>query len=265
MAREQWKKLITYLKDNIFIVNIFSLVLFLLLWFFVTSQEYVNKLFLPEPQQIILVLIDMLKSRELLHNIYVSLIRVALGFAIGAGMAIPLGLLMGWYRIFQGFVDPIIEFFRPIPPLAFIPLAILWFGIGEESKIFVIWLGTFFPILINVIAGIREVDPVLIKAAYTLGAKDRHIFFEVCLPASLPFILAGLRIGLATGWTCLVAAELIAARAGLGFMIADARRYFRTDIVMLGIVVIGVIGILLDRILRIIETKLTDWQERYAD
>ncbi len=256
---------ITFLKENLIIVNILSMILLLLFWFFITFKGWINEIFLPRPQQIINVLIELIQSKEIFHDIYISLFRVALGFLLGAGMAIPLGLLMGWYRMFQGFVDPIIEFFRPIPPLAFIPLAILWFGIGEESKIFVIWLGTFFPILINVITGIREVEPVLIKAAYTLGARDRNIFFEVCLPASLPFILAGLRIGLATGWTCLVAAELIAARSGLGFLIADARRYFRTDIVMLGIIIIGVIGILLDRLLRFMERRLTEWQERYVE
>jgi len=259
--KTQW---IAYLKEHLIVINIFSLVVLLLFWFLITSIGLVNEIFLPRPQQIIKVLFDLIQSKKLFIDIYVSLLRVGMGFIMGAGMAIPLGLLMGWYRIFQGFMDPIIEFFRPIPPLAFIPLAILWFGIGEESKVFVIWLGTFFPILINVIAGIREVDPILIKAAYTLGAKDRNIFFEVCLPASFPFILAGLRIGLATGWTCLVAAELIAARSGIGFMIADARRYFRTDIVMLGIIIIGLIGIFLDRLLRIVEKKATAWQERFV-
>jgi NitT/TauT family transport system permease protein len=257
-------QLITYLKEHLVVINVLSLVLLLFFWFLITSMGLVNEIFLPRPQQIIKVLFDLIQSKKLFYDIYASLFRVAMGFLMGAGMAIPLGLLMGWYRIFQGFMDPVIEFFRPIPPLAFIPLAILWFGIGEESKVFVIWLGTFFPILINVIAGIREVDPILIKAAYTLGARDRNIFFEVCLPASFPFILAGLRIGLATGWTCLVAAELIAARSGIGFMIADARRYFRTDIVMLGIIIIGLIGILLDRLLRIVEKKVTAWQERFV-
>jgi len=196
------------------------------------------------------------------ENIWASMQRVLLGFIIAMVTGVLLGILMGWYRKLDQLIDPIFEIFRPIPPIAWIPLAILWFGIGETSKIFIIWIGSFIPCLINAYTGVKTVDPILIKAAKTLGAKDKHIFREVVIPSSIPQIIGGLRIAIGSAWACVVAAELIAATKGLGFMLMIAREWIRADIMVCGMITIGIIGYFFDYCMKRLQIYVAPWLKR---
>jgi ABC-type nitrate/sulfonate/bicarbonate transport system permease component len=196
-----------------------------------------------------------------LHCLY-SVLRVASGFLCAVAVAIPLGIITAWSAYVRDFLSPIIEMIRPIPPLAWIPLAILWFGIGIKSAAFIIFLGCFFPILLSTISGVLSVDTLLVDAARTLGAKERDIFVKVFLPGATPSIYTGLRIGLGIGWMTLVAAEFTGVKSGygLGYMSMTARDIQRPDLVVAGMAVIGLVGYLLDILLRFFESKSLRWR-----
>jgi ABC-type nitrate/sulfonate/bicarbonate transport system permease component len=178
---------------------------------------------------------------------------------MAALVAIPLGVGIALWEWVEDTADPVVEFLRPIPPIAWIPLGILWFGIGDAQNMFIIFLGAFFPILLNTIAGVRRVDRTLVWGALTLGGRRAQIIREIVLPGALPLILTGLRIGLGVGWMALVAAELVAARSGLGFMIQSARYAFLTERVILGMAVIGLLGLAMDRAMRGVQQRLAPW------
>jgi len=228
---------------------------------FVTSLPTNNPAVLPPLSAIWNALVETVGNGNLISALFASLKRIAIGFCLGAGAAVVIGSLMGWFRRFEYLTDPIIEALRPIPPLAYIPLIIIWLGVGEESRILVITLACFLTCIINVIVGMKQVPKVYVDAAATLGASRVHIFRTVALPAALPYIFTGLRIALAAAWTTLVASELVAAQDGLGFMLQEGRRYFRTDQVMLVIAVIGVCAFTMDRTFRAIQGRLTRWAE----
>ena len=195
---------------------------------------------------------------ELLSQALASLQREATAFLF-ALLAVPLGVLMGWSRRAHTQLDPVIEILRPIPPLAWIPLSILWLGIGNAQNEFIIFLGIVFPILLNTIDGVRKVDRHLVRAARSLGASEGRLVRRVILVAALPQIVTGIRIGLGVGWMALVAAELVGASSGLGFMINDARSVLRTDIIVVGMLTIGGIGLLIDRCVRALAAALMPW------
>lgn len=165
-------------------------------------------------------------SGELIHDALGSLYRVGLGFAIGAGLALPLGLAMGASPRAYAWMNPLVQLLRPIPPIAYIPLSILWFGLGDPPAVFLIALGAFFPVLMNTIAGVRQVDGIYIRAARNLGASGRVMFLRVMLPAAVPYILSGARIGIGTAFIVVIVSEMIAVNNGLGFRILEAREYF---------------------------------------
>ncbi|MEP3277112.1 MAG: ABC transporter permease [Stappiaceae bacterium] len=192
-----------------------------------------------------------------------SLFRITLGFIIGTSMALVLGCLIGWYKTVEYIFDPLIEAVRPIPPLAYIPIVIIWFGIEEFSRVLLITIACFLVCIVNVVAGMKNVPKVYVDAAATMGATRFQIFRTVAIPAATPFIFTGLRIALAAAWTTLVAAELIAAPSGLGFLLQEGRRYFLTAQVMMIIVIIGVCAFTMDRIFRTIQTRLTQWSEAH--
>lgn len=198
-------------------------------------------------------------SGELLRHILASSERVLLAWSAVAVIAIPLGIAIGWWPRVNRFLGSIIEMVRPIPPIAWIPISILWFGIGMTQNVFIIMIGAFFPILINTVHGVRSVEPILIRAALNLGATPWKLLRKVVLYGALPNIFTGLRIGLGVSWMLVVAAELVAATSGLGFMIEDARNFLRTDIIFMGMVIIGCMGILMERILRRVERALLVW------
>lgn len=197
----------------------------------------------------------------ILHALF-SLLRVMCGFLLAISIALPLGIVLGWSRMLRDMLTPLVEIIRPIPPLAWIPLAILWFGIGLKSASFIIFLGCFFPILLSTISGVLSVDAVLIDAARTLGARDRQLFIKVLVPGATPSIYTGVRIGMGIGWMTLVAAEFTGVKSGygLGYMIMTARDIQRPDLVIAGMATIGFVGYMLDLLLRFLEARSLRWR-----
>jgi len=251
------------MKKERFLIPLFLI----LIWQGLSSIQVIPSYKLPSPVEIVLGFKDLLivgvPPGNLLHNhMLYSLYRVALGYAIAALLAIPLGLLMGWSTGLLRMVRPLFELVRPIPPLAWIPIAILWFGIGIKSAAFIIFLGAFFPILLNTISGVLSIPPILIEAARTLHAKEKDIFLKVLLPGAVPSIFVGMRIGIGIGWMTLVAAEFTGVKEGygLGYMIMTARDIQRPDEILAGMLVIGVIGLLIDIGLRATESRMIRWR-----
>ena len=199
-------------------------------------------------------------SGELIQDARGSLSRVLMGFAIGLALALPLGLAMGASPRLRSFVDPLLQVLRPIPPIAYIPLAILWFGLGDPPAVFLIALGAFFPILVNTVTGVSQVDSLYLRAARSLGAGRPRIFLKVMLPAALPFILSGLRIGMGTAFLVVIVAEMIAVNSGLGYRILEAREYFWTDKIIAGMLSIGLIGLAIDTAMERLNRHLLRWQ-----
>ncbi len=213
---------------------------------------------LPPPTTVAAAAWELLVSGDLPRHLFDSLRRESVAF-VWALSAVPLGVAMGWWSRVNDQLDPLVEVLRPIPPLAWIPLSILWFGVGDTQNQFIIFLGIFFPILLNTITGVRGVEPNLVRAARCLGADEAAILRRVVLRAALPQIITGIRIGLGVGWMALVAAELVGANSGLGFMINDARTLLRTDIVIVGMVAIGLVGLLLDIAIRELSRRALPW------
>ncbi|WP_184415221.1 ABC transporter permease [Rhodocyclus tenuis] len=213
---------------------------------------------LPPPSAVALAARDLIVSGELPAHLWASLQRELIAFAFALA-AIPLGIAMGWWKWVNEQIDPLIETLRPIPPIAWIPLSILWFGIGDAQNQFIIFLGIFFPILINTVTGVKGIETNLIRAAQSLGASQWHILTRVVLRAALPQILTGIRVGFGFGWMALVAAELVGASSGLGFLINDARSVLRTDIILVGMLTIGFTGFLIDTLVRKLARRLLPW------
>ncbi len=217
---------------------------------------------LPSPAEVVVRGIDLFQRGILSSDILASLRRVLTGFAIGSGLAMPLGFAMGWYRPIRALIEPWTQFFRTVPPLAIIPLAIVFLGIGEVPKVFVIALAAFLVTIVATFQGVLNVDTTLINAGRVLGAGDLTIFRRIAVPASLPFITVGLRQGLGASWATLVASELIAAQQGLGYRMQNAQIYYQIDTIFVGLILIGVFGLIMDRIVLWFDLRLTSWQER---
>jgi NitT/TauT family transport system permease protein len=198
-------------------------------------------------------------SGELIHDAMGSLYRVVVGFVIGAGLALPLGLSMGASARVYAWMNPLVQLLRPIPPIAYIPLSILWFGLGNPPAVFLIALGAFFPVLMNTIAGVRQVDGIYIRAARNLGASGGTMFLRVMLPAAVPYILSGVRIGIGTAFIVVIVSEMIAVNNGLGFRILEAREYFWSDKIIAGMISIGLIGLFIDIGMNKLNNHLLRW------
>jgi NitT/TauT family transport system permease protein len=238
-------------------------VILLAIWQTASSMGWVNPHVLPSPlavvQRWIAYLLPQVPyaeatgswlawavSGELIVDSIGSMYRVIVGFLIGAGMALPLGLMMGASPRVYAWLNPLAQVLRPIPPIAYIPLSILWFGLGNPPAIFLIAIGAFFPVLINTIAGVRHVDGIYIRAARNLGANQRTMFLRVMLPAAVPYILSGVRIGIGTAFIVVIVSEMIAVNNGLGFRILEAREYFWSDKIIAGMISIGMLGLAID-------------------
>ncbi len=239
---------------------IISLSAAMILWCVVSSIPDIQNVIVG-PDQVWKALITNMESGYLLIQIRDSLIRVIGGFLLGLVCAVPIAFLLGWYEGFRIIVEPWIQFLRTIPPIALIPIVIATFGIGTSAKIVIIFFAVFLTMVITIYQGVKNVDVTLIKAAKVFDASDAQIFFYVVVPAAVPYILTGIRLGLASALTTLVAAELTGAATGLGTMIQQAGMYFKMDVVLLGIIVIGLIGFLFDKLVQFLEKKLTSWQE----
>jgi len=243
--------------------NLIFLAVVILFWQFI-SKVWLPRIdpqmsvLMPAPTTIAVTAAGMIASGELFYHMIASLKREVSAFLFAAA-AIPLGIAMGWWRQVYSQVNPIMEILRPIPPLAWIPLSILWFGLGDEQNEFIIFLGMFFPILVNTIVGVKNIDPNLVRAARSLGASEHKVLIRIVLKGALPQIITGVRIGLGVGWMALVAAELVGASSGLGFLINDARSMLRTDTITVGMLTIGLIGLLIDTAIRVLSRRLLPW------
>jgi ABC-type nitrate/sulfonate/bicarbonate transport system permease component len=236
-----------------------SVLLLIATWYGITETGLVNSLFLPTPGMVIRAGIHTFATGELVRDIKATLIRVGEGFTLGGATGTLIGLWLAQSRVASLAVRPILELLRPIPGLAWAPLLLIWFGIGEAGKVVLIAYATFFPVFTNTLDGVATVPSHAVLAARTLGAKGRHIFLRVLLPSSLPNILTGLSIGMGQAFGIVVAAELIAATEGMGWMISDARRFFRTDLVVLGMLLIGIFGFMCVQVLVQLQRHLLHW------
>jgi sulfonate transport system permease protein len=218
---------------------------------------------LPPPSAVVAAAINLLGTGELLHDIGVSAARAGVGFVIGGGIGFALGMLNGLSDLSEALLDSSLQMLRNIPHLALIPLVILWFGIGEEAKIFLVALGAFFPIYINTLHGVRSVDPQLIEMGRVYGLSRGALFRRIVFPGALPSILVGLRYGLGIMWLTLIVAETIASTAGIGFMAMSAREFMQVDVVLLAIVIYALLGKLADSAARGLERACLAWNPNY--
>ncbi|WP_028693252.1 taurine ABC transporter permease TauC [Pseudomonas cremoricolorata] len=244
-------------------ISTLTVLTLLALWWLVTAAGWVEPLFLPSPGDIVRKAASLLSQgymdASLWQHLGASLGRIGVALLAAVVTAIPLGIAIGCNRVARGIFDPLIEFYRPIPPLAYLPLIVIWCGIGELSKVLLIYLAIFAPVAIATATAVRTVDPVKLRAAQSLGASRTQLIAHVIVPSALPEMLTGIRIGLGVGWSTLVAAELIAATRGLGFMVQSAAQFLVTDVVVLGIVLIALIAFALEMGLRALQRKLVPW------
>jgi taurine transport system permease protein len=243
-----------------------SIAFFIFVWWLVTYMGWVKPLFVPSPGAILTKFADVWQNgftnTPFLEHVLVSTLRVFGAFALACAVGIPLGLAMGMSPFMRGIFDPPIEFYRPIPPLAYLPLMIIWFGIGETAKVLLIFLSVFAPVALGARSGVKSAAIEQIHAAYSFGATRWQVLRHVILPSALPEILTAMRIGIGFGWTTLVAAEMVAATEGLGYMVLSASQFLQTSTVMMGIIVIAVIAYAFDLLMRFIERKVVPWKGR---
>lgn len=258
------KKKVSSDKLIALLCGISSVFLFLIIWFIGTNGTTLGEL-LPRPD---VVIIDFFKDlfgqvgkHSLVAHTGYSLFRVLVGFLIGSGLGIVFGLAMGWSRIAEAIINPLFRIIRPIPPIAWIPISIIWLGLGEEAKIFLIFLASFANVTLNAWSGAKSVEPELIGAAKMLGAKKRQIFFTIVLPASVPQIFAGLQVALGSSWGTVLAAEMVRSSEGLGWMIVAGMNNNDMQQILVGIVAIGIVGFILAIIMRKVEAVLCRWNK----
>lgn len=246
-------------------LSVVSVLGFLLLWQLLVYYGVLSNKILPTPIQVFYTFLEKLHSTSpdgalLQQNILVSLSVATSGLLLAILVGVPLGLLMGWYRSINRLIRPLFELIRPIPPIAWIPLTILWIGIGMEAKAMIIFFASFIPCLINAYTGIQSTNPTLINVAKIYGVSNFKIFLKVGVPSAMPLTFAGIRISLGSAWSTLVAAELLAANAGLGYMISMGRQFGRPDIIVLGMIMIGLLGFLFSWIFNQIEKIVVKWR-----
>lgn len=231
-------------------------------WSVITSLGLVNPTLVPSPQQIGWKFVELLSTGQLEQDIWMSTQRVLVGVVLGIFVAVPVGFLIGWYKNLRTFLDPLINFFRALPPIALIPLVIIYFGIGELAKVIILFYASFFAGVIVMYEGVAQISPIFIRVAKTLGASEWEIFRKVIIPLTMPHILTALRVALGVAWATLVASELVAAQKGLGALIQSAGAYFQMDVIYVGIISIGFIALMMDFLLRQVGTSLVKWQDR---
>lgn len=234
------------------------------LWQLAFELRLIRPILLPSPLKVAAAFWELAASGDLFRHLSISLLRVLEGFAVAALAGLLLGVGIGLSRTLDRLTDLTVQILKPIPPIAWIPLAILWFGIGEAGKVYIIFLGAFFPILVNTIDGIRQTDHRFVELARILEVTRGRFIVQVVLPGALPAIMTGLRVGLMVAWMCVVAAELIAASSGIGYLIMDARQMSQTDQVLVGMVTIGAMGKLLDVLLKTLERRLITWKTTFS-
>jgi taurine transport system permease protein len=247
-------------------LSVLSILGIIFVWWLVTTMGWVKPMFLPSPQAVLAKFVNVWQNgftnTPFLEHVGISAARVFGAFLLACLIGIPLGIAMGMSPIVRGIFDPPIEFYRPIPPLAYLPLMIIWFGIGEMSKVLLIFLSVLAPVALGARAGVRSAAIEQIHAAYSFGASRWQVMSQVILPSALPEILTAMRIGIGFGWTTLVAAEMVAATKGLGYMVLTASQFLQTSTVIMGIIVIAIIAYAFDMLMRFIERRVVPWKGR---
>ncbi|SDH14993.1 taurine transport system permease protein [Vibrio xiamenensis] len=245
-------------------IAVVSTLFFIALWTLVTEAGWVAPLFLPSPlavvHKFVELWVDGFAGVSLGDHLIASLSRVFGAFILAVITAVPIGILVGTNVWMRGIFDPLIEFYRPLPPLAYLPLVIIWLGIDETSKVTLIYLAMFAPIALSARAGVTSARSEQIQAAYSMGASKLQVLYHVIIKSAMPEILTGLRIGIGFGWTTLVASEMVAAQAGIGYMVLNAAEFLVTDVVIAGIIIIGVIAYTFDLFMRYLEKWLVPWK-----
>lgn len=237
--------------------------LLLAIWYAIRFSGLVPPALVPAPHEVAQRFVELMGTRLPL-DILMSTGRVFAGVALGTLLAVPVGFLLGWYPAVRRFIDPVINFFRALPPIALIPLVIVYFGIGEAAKVAILFYASFFAAVIVMYEGIAQISPIFVRVARTLGAADREIFARVVVPLAVPHLLTAVRVALGVAWATLVASELIAAQQGLGAMIQNASAFFQLDIIYVGIICIGFIALAMDLLLRALTRRMVAWQDRIA-
>lgn len=253
-------------EGNTFWLSVTSVAVMLFVWWLVTTMGWVKPLFVPSPQSVLTkfgqIWSEGFTNTSFLEHILISTARVFGAFLLACVIGLPLGLAMGMSPMIRGIFDPPIEFYRPIPPLAYLPLMIIWFGIGETSKVLLIFLSVFAPVVLGARSGVKSAAIEQIHAAYSFGATRWQVMRHVILPSAMPEILTAMRVGIGFGWTTLVAAEMVAATSGLGYMVLSASQFLQTSVVIMGIFVIATIAFAFDLLMRFLERRLVPWKGR---
>ncbi len=240
------------------IISLILPVSVIVVWAILTTfTGLIPSYFLPSPSEVFESFESLLMNGQLFSDTTLTLMRVVLGLAVSALIGIPLGILMGWSKTFKDLSSLLMGILRPIPPIAWIPFAILWFGVGLQSAIFIIFVGSVFPILINTMDGVKRVDKVLLESAYTLGASPSQALRKVVIPASLPSIITGLKVGVGVGLMCTVAAEMIGSNSGLGYLIFTSTSMLDTGSAIVGMLIIGIIGLSADYLFSRVEKEVS--------
>ncbi|TVR67812.1 MAG: ABC transporter permease [Spirochaetaceae bacterium] len=241
-----------------------TILLVLLLWWIVAAIQVVPELFVPHPRSVWQAFVDVqtegYRGGTLLMHLGASMARLGQGYVLAVLTAVPLGLMMGMSRTVRALVNPLLEFYRPLPPLAYYTLLIVWLGIGDESKVALLYLAAFPPLVINAMAAVESLSPQRVETALSLGARRRDVVFRVMLPSCLPQIFTGMRIAVGFTYTTLVSSEIVAAANGIGWMVLDAGRFLRTDVIFVAIIVMGLTGVALDSLIRFAEARLVPWK-----
>ncbi len=248
------------MKNHSLILSLLSFSLLIALWAGITYFGNFSEQVFPAPSLILVSGLELIKDGTLLKHIVASLYRVTMGFYLAVALGIPLGIILGRKLLVKQLVNPIIQFLRPISPLAWIPLAMLWFGIGDKPAIFLIFLSSFFPLVVATTMAVSHINPVYFHVAANFNFSRKDVIVKIIIPAILPEVLTALRLTIAIAWLVVVAAEMIAVQSGLGYLILDARNALRMDVIMVGMIVIGMIGVLLDLImLRLAGMNAISW------
>ncbi|MGE5257292.1 MAG: ABC transporter permease [Hyphomicrobiales bacterium] len=242
-----------------------SFVLLMLIWEACRATGLINPKLFPSIDAVARSAVAQFRDGSLQQHMYASFLRVLISFSIGIVLAVVFGFLIGWFRVVRLLVDPAINFFRALPPIALIPLMIIFFGIGETSKIIVLSYASFFPALVVIYQALVSLDPIYVRAARTLGATNMEMFRKIILPQLVPHIITACRVSLGVCWATLVAAELIAAQRGIGAMMVEAQNFFQMPPLVLGIILIGAISLAMDAAVKSIERRATKWQEKLSN
>lgn len=249
---------------SLFFISWTAPLVLLLAWEALARAGVLSPQVLPAPSKVLQTALNLIAQGRLLSDLGASLLRAAAGFAIGGSIGFVLGTLVGFSRLAEALVDRSVQMVRAVPFLAALPLVIVWFGVGEGGKVFLVSLGVLFPIYINTVLGIRQVDPKLLELGRVTGLSNWTLIRRIVLPGALPSILAGVRYALAVAWLALVIAETIAANTGIGSLAMDAREFLQTDVIVLTIVIYAGIGVVSDGIARLLERRLLAWHPNYA-